>query len=50
MFENGFFCGLFDFDDDGKLNAIEKAADLGAFVQMVEEAEKEGKEENEDDE
>ena len=46
MFDNGFFGGLFDFDGDGKLNAFEKAADLGAFVQMVEEE----KEEDEDDE
>jgi len=48
MFDNGFFGGLFDFDGDGKLNAFEKAADLGAFVQMMEEAEEES--EDEDDE
>ena len=50
MLDNGFFGNLFDFDGDGKLNAFEKAADLGAFVQMVEEAENEEKEENDDDE
>ena len=50
MLDNGFFGNLFDFDGDGKLNAFEKAADLGAFVQMVEESEKERKEENDDEE
>ena len=50
MFDNGFFGGLFDFDGDGKLNAFEKAADLGAFVHIIEESEKEDKEVSKDEE
>lgn len=42
MFDKGFFGGLFDFDGDGELNDFERAADLGAFVQMVEESENDG--------
>lgn len=38
MLDKGFFGGLFDFDDDGELNDFERAADLGAFVQMMEES------------
>ena len=50
MFDSGFFGNLFDFDGDGKLNSFEKAADLGAFLNMVEELEKdEDDEENDDD-
>ena len=47
MFDSGFFGNLFDFDGDGRLDSFEKAADLGAFLNMVEEAEEE---EEEDDE
>lgn len=32
----GFFGGLFDFDGDGNLDALEKAFDFGAFVSMME--------------
>ena len=28
MFDKGFFGGLFDFDGDGKLDSLEKAATL----------------------
>lgn len=31
----GLFGDLFDFNDDGKLDAFEKAAEFGAFMQMV---------------
>ena len=47
MFDSGFFGNLFDFDGDGRLDSFEKAADLGAFLNMVEEVENE---EDEDDE
>ena len=39
MFDKGFFGGLFDFDGDGKLDTIEKAADFGMFVKMMEDSE-----------
>lgn len=47
MFDSGFFGEMFDFDGDGKLSAFEKAADLGAFLNMVEE---DNKDEDDDDE
>lgn len=47
MFDSGFFGNLFDFDGDGRLDSFEKAADLGAFLNMVEEAEEEEDEDNE---
>ena len=31
----GFFDDLFDFNNDGKLDSFEKAAQFGAFVEMV---------------
>ena len=46
MFDKGFFGNIFDFDGDGKLDSFEKAADLGAFLNMVEEA---ANEEDDDD-
>ena len=48
MLDNGFFGTLFDFDGDGKLNDLEKAADFGAFMNLVQEDEKE-EGENEDE-
>ena len=33
--DKGFFGGLFDFDHDGRLDSFERAADLGAFVNMM---------------
>ena len=36
MFDKGFFGGLFDFNGDGKLDTIEKAADFAAFMGAVE--------------
>ena len=32
----GLFGNLFDFNNDGKLDTIEKAADFVAFMQMIE--------------
>ena len=32
----GLFGNLFDFNNDGKLDTIEKAAEFGAFMQMIE--------------
>ena len=31
----GIFGDLFDFNNDGKLDTIEKAAEFGAFMQMI---------------
>jgi hypothetical protein len=36
MFDDkGFFNGLFDFNNDGKLDAFERAADFAAFQELV---------------
>ena len=35
MFDKGFFGGLFDFNGDGKLDTLEKAADFSAFINLV---------------
>lgn len=42
---NGFFGGLFDFDGDGKLDAIERTYDFMAFNELMIGAEKAEKEE-----
>lgn len=31
----GLFGNLFDFNHDGKMDAFEKAAEFGAFMQMI---------------
>jgi hypothetical protein len=31
----GLFNDLFDFNNDGKLDALEKAAEFGAFMQIM---------------
>ena len=49
MFGKGFFGGLFDFNNDGKLDSFERAADLFAFVNMVSESEKEESEDDDTD-
>ena len=36
MFDKGFFGELFDFNGDGKLDTLEKAADFSAFMNLVE--------------
>lgn len=35
MFDKGFFGNLFDFNYDGKLDTFERAADFGAFMQLI---------------
>ena len=34
----GLFGDLFDFNNDGKLDSLEKAAEFGAFMQMIDSA------------
>ena len=36
----GLFGNLFDLNGDGKLDAFEKAAEFGAFMQMIDSAKK----------
>ena len=43
MFDKGFFGGLFDFNNDGKLDTFEQAADFGMFMHMMDESEKQEK-------
>lgn len=50
MFDSGFFGNLFDLDGDGKLSSFEKAADLGAFLDMVDESENDTDDEDSDKE
>ena len=42
MFEDGLFGGLFDFNNDGELDAVERATEFGAFMDLV------GENENDD--
>lgn len=44
----GLFGDLFDFNNDGKLDSFEKAAEFGAFIQMID-LEEQDEEENEDE-
>ena len=44
----GILGNLFDFNNDGKLDAFEKAAELGMLMQIIESEEQE--EEDEEDE
>lgn len=39
MFEDGLFGGMFDFNNDGELDAVERAAEFGAFMDLVSEDE-----------
>lgn len=41
MFDKGFFGSLFDFNNDGKLDTFERAADFAAFAGLMSENEKE---------
>lgn len=36
--DKGFFGGIFDFNNDGKLDGLERAADFGMFMNMVDSA------------
>lgn len=49
MFEKGIFGGLFDFNGDGKLDAFEKAADMAAFIHLVESSENKQHSKSEDE-
>lgn len=44
MFDKGLFGGMFDFNNDGKMDSFEKAAEFGFFMHMMDEAEKSNKE------
>ena len=44
MFDNGFFGGLFDFNNDDKLDIFERAADTAMFMSLVDEASEESDE------
>lgn len=35
MFEDGLFGGIFDFNNDGELDAVERATEFGAFMDLV---------------
>ena len=34
MFEDGLFGGMFDFNNDGELDAVERATEFGAFMDL----------------
>ena len=40
MFDKGFFGGMFEFNNDGKLDSIERSADFGMFMNMIDSAQK----------
>jgi len=41
MFDKGIFGDLFDFNNDGKLDDLERAADFGMFMNMIDSAKEE---------
>lgn len=41
MFDKGFFGDIFDFNNDGKLDDLERAADFGMFMNMIDSAKEE---------
>lgn len=44
MFDKGLFGGMFDFNNDGKMDSFERAAEFGFFMHMMDESEKSNKE------
>ncbi len=40
MFDKGLFGGMFDFNNDGKMDSFEKAAEFSFFMNMMSETEK----------
>ena len=40
MFDKGFFGGLFDFNNDGKLDAFERGAEFAFLNELIKEEEK----------
>ena len=47
---NGILGGLFDFNNDGNLDAFEQGAEFGFLQQMMDEEEKEDNDYDSDDE
>ena len=47
--DKGFFGGLFDFNDDGKLDSFERAADFAMFMEVTKEEEDADDASDEDD-
>ena len=45
----GIFGDLFDFNNDGKLDAFEKAAEFGAFMEMIDSEDDESEAEDDED-
>lgn len=43
MFNKGLFGGMLDFNHDGNLDSFERAAEFGAFMQMIDDIEKDEK-------
>ena len=43
MFDKGLFGGMFDFNNDGKMDSFERAVEFGFFMHMMDEAEKSNK-------
>lgn len=50
MFDKGFFGELFDFNGDGKLDAFKRAADMSAFVHLMDEEDNDFEAEDSEDE
>lgn len=50
MFDKVFFGELFDFNGDGKFDAFEQAADMAAFVHLMDEEDDDLETEDEEDE
>ena len=46
--DKGFFGGLFDFNGDGKLDSFERAADFASFAELMDEAERNEADEDEE--
>lgn len=42
--DKGFFSGMFDFNEDGKLDSFERAADFAVFVNLTSENEEQEEE------
>lgn len=40
MFDKSLFGDMFDFNHDGKLDSFERAAEFGAFMQMINDIER----------
>ena len=47
--DKGFFRGLFDFNGDGKLDAMERAADYHAFQKLMNDSDSDSDEDSDED-